>query len=128
MRTARAEDPAKFRRFIPPAQQHRYWLKCRYGITVNQWNELFVAQDGRCYLCGDPMTVQTAHLDHDHSCCSGMKACGACLRGLACQLCNQGIGQFGDDPERMRVVATNLEQANQKLRERRLAEQLGANA
>jgi hypothetical protein len=128
MRRRRQEDPDRFRTTQSKESQRRAWLKHRHGITSDQWDALFVEQAGRCYLCGDPMTVQSAHLDHDHSCCSGKRACGACLRGLACPLCNQGIGQFGDDPERMRVVATNLEQANQKLRERRLAEQLGANA
>ena len=49
-------------------------------------------------------------------CCRGERSCGTCIRGLACQRCNYGISQFGDDPERMRRVADNLEMANRALR------------
>lgn len=79
-------------------------------------------QQGCCYLCNEPLDMEAyraVHVDHDHSCCRGQKSCGTCIRGLACQKCNQGIGQFGDDPERMRRVADNLEMANRRLRELR---------
>lgn len=95
-----------------------YSMKHRHGITLEQWDELLTAQAGCCYLCNEPLVEGNIHVDHDHACCRGKRSCGSCIRGLACQKCNQGIGQFGDDPERMRRVADNLEMANRALRMR----------
>jgi hypothetical protein len=116
MRTKRQEEPTRFRASATPEKQRQYWLKHRHGITAERWEEMYLAQDGRCYLCEDAIDRSGMHLDHDHACCPGNRACGVCVRGLACQLCNQGIGQFGDDPDRMRRVADNLERANLRLR------------
>jgi hypothetical protein len=100
-------------------------LKYMYGITPERWQEMFDAQGGCCYLCGEPLDVDAKgrgvgiSTDHDHSCCRGRRSCGSCIRGLACMPCNAGIGNFGDDPERMRRVADNLEMANRRLRDTR---------
>lgn len=96
-------------------------LKYMYGITPRQWQEMFDAQAGCCYLCGEPLDTEAKSrgvgisIDHDHSCCRGRRSCGSCIRGLACMPCNAGIGNFGDDPGRMRRVADNLEMANRRL-------------
>lgn len=76
------------------------------------------AQMGCCYLCGEPLPVEPrkVHVDHDHSCCRGSRSCGTCIRGLACEACNTGVGMFGDDPDRMRRVADSLEMANARVR------------
>lgn len=104
-----------------------------YGLTPQRWQEMLTAQGGGCYLCGEPLDLEAArgiNVDHDHSCCRGRRSCGTCVRGLACHGCNAGIGNFGDDPERMRRVADNLEMANRRLRETRpiRANQTGSNA
>ena len=91
----------------------RYWLKHKFGLTVGQWDDMLIGQSGRCYLCEEPM-LGVIHIDHDRSCCPGKRSCGLCIRGLADQLCNQGIGQFGDDPVKMRKVASNLEAATSR--------------
>jgi len=78
-------------------------------------------QDNRCYLCQRKFgegKANTPHVDHDHSCCSGERTCGACIRGLACDNCNWGIGRFNDDPALMRRVAGALEAAQTRLKER----------
>lgn len=115
----RLEDPEKHRE--KARQQYgkhgrKYFLKWKFGLTLERWDEMLVEQSGRCYLCNDPMRPDFIHVDHDRDCCSGNKSCGSCIRGLACQWCNQGVGQFGDDPERMRRIADNLELANAKTR------------
>lgn len=88
---------------------HRYQLKSKYGIDPERWHAMLIAQSGRCYLCGDPMNPVDVSVDHDHGCCPGLKSCGGCVRGLACRWCNQGCGQFKDDPARMRRAADALE-------------------
>lgn len=63
------------------------------------YDELFRAQGGRCKICGDPPSpvrngAPRLHLDHDHR--TGR------VRGLLCGSCNNGLGNFRDDPERLR--------------------------
>jgi hypothetical protein len=48
-------------------------------------------QDGKCALCGEPLTEVSACLDHDHY--TGK------LRGVICRRCNVGIGFFKDSEE-----------------------------
>lgn len=93
----------------------RYQLKSKYGVTLEQWEEMYERQDQCCYLCLEPLPRAQVHIDHDHGCCSGKKSCGKCVRGLAHQKCNQGVGQFGDDPARLRLIADNLEAATKQL-------------
>ena len=96
----------------------RYQFKSKFGITLDDWDLMLRRQSGRCYLCENPLQGGRTdiHIDHDHACCPGRRSCGNCIRGLACQKCNQGVGQFGDDPDLMRRVAYNLEMANASLR------------
>jgi len=79
----------------------------RYGLTTEQHDEMLAAQNGRCAVCGalpDPEGKGPAsrlHVDHDHT--TGVH------RELLCCNCNQGIGHFGDDPDRMRAAAAYIE-------------------
>lgn len=119
-RHRRATDPqyAERQRELNRLHGRRYQFKSKFGITLDDWDRMLVAQTGRCYLCERPLGGErtSIHVDHDHACCPGKKSCGKCIRGLACQKCNQGIGQFDDDPQLMLMVAVNLEAANRRLR------------
>ena len=72
----------------------------RYGITIEQYNDLLDQQNNRCAICrqenedGKPF-----HIDHDHSCCKGIGSCGECVRGLLCSHCNWMLGYARDNPE-----------------------------
>lgn len=86
------------------------------GMTPEAWAALWVAQDGRCYLCGDELergkkNRRGPHIEHDHSCCGPHKSCRVCRRGLACADCNGAIGYAHDDPARLRRIADALEAA-----------------
>ena len=72
----------------------------RYGLTMDQFDDMVQAQGGKCAICATdkPGGSGMWHVDHDHSCCSTRKtSCGKCLRGLLCSRCNIGLGNFGDD-------------------------------
>lgn len=56
-------------------------------------------QGGRCVLCGT--SEATWHYDHDHE-------TGA-LRDVLCSKCNNGMGFFNDDPQRLRKAAEYIE-------------------
>lgn len=69
-----------------------YKLKERYGITLEQYNEMLDRQGGRCAICfRPPASRKKLGVDHDHK-------TGA-VRGLLCDYCNRGIAAFGDDVE-----------------------------
>jgi hypothetical protein len=112
-----------YRRNPRTSEQHKKMhLYTRYRMTPEQRAEMIAAQEGNCYLCGEPLDLKNprkVHIDHDHACCRGATSCGTCVRGIACDPCNRGIGYFGNDPERMRRVADNLEMANRQIRESR---------
>jgi hypothetical protein len=102
-------------------------LRYLYGLTAERLAEMAVKQEGLCYLCDEPLDFgkkRGVHVDHDHNCCRGKRSCGTCIRGLACADCNTGVGLFGDDPDRMRKVADNLEAANRRVRSQQPAQAL----
>jgi hypothetical protein len=78
----------------------------RYGITADRYNDMLSAQGGRCAICAQDAPL---HVDHDHACCpTPLRACGACVRGLLCSSCNNGLGRFRDSPEILAAAANYL--------------------
>lgn len=70
------------------ARRNRF-LKSRYGITLDTYNEMLASQGGVCKVCkGPPMHRGTYHVDHDHE--TGK------VRGLLCHKCNVALGMVGD--------------------------------
>jgi hypothetical protein len=95
-----------------------------YGLTPERFMQIFEEQKGCCYLCSEPLDLEAKrgmHIDHDHSCCRGASSCGDCVRGFACMLCNNGIGAFGDDPDRMERAAARLRAASAAVAARKAA-------
>ena len=67
-------------------------IKYRYGLSYEDWLQLWENQDGKCAICGKPFTEPSdAHIDHNHK--TGE------LRELLCKKCNFGISFFDDDPK-----------------------------
>lgn len=101
-----------------PEQHRRSRLKHRYGLTVEQYDAMFEAQDGRCAICLRPERVgpggkpRRLAVDHDHRCCPGRESCGACVRKLLCHDCNHGIGALGDDPEILERAAAYVREGS----------------
>ena len=79
----------------------RYQLKRKYGITPEHYDALLAEQDGGCAICGRaPRDDIALHVDHDH-------ATGA-IRGLLCFRCNNALGDFDDDHDRLGAALTYL--------------------
>lgn len=69
----------------------------KYGLSLNTFARMFVAQGGTCRIChSDPPLV----IDHDHD--TGK------VRGLLCGRCNSGLGFFRDDPLLLREAIRYL--------------------
>lgn len=90
-----------------PEKVRANWIKSRYGITIEQWDALLVAQSGRCEICTEPM--EQPGVDHDHACCPKQRSCGRCVRGLLCRRCNAWLGYVADDTDRMRAAIQYIE-------------------
>jgi len=80
----------------PKAYHLRWLLEKRYGITLEQYNEMVGVQGGRCAICnklpkGTSHTSRRLAVDHDHATNT--------VRGLLCGPCNTTIGLIEDRPE-----------------------------
>ena len=72
-------------------------LKSKYGISVEQYNDLLAMQEGVCALCRKEHKRRPLNVDHCH-------ATGR-IRGLLCDKCNLAIGLLDDNAELvLRVV------------------------
>lgn len=78
-------------------------LKKRFGITIDDYDEMLVAQDGRCAICSGPPSgrYKRFHVDHDHVTDE--------IRALLCHHCNVALGLAEDDPRLLRAMADYLE-------------------
>jgi len=84
-RSRYANDPA--RREANRRASRVVKLRQRYGITVEEYERLFVQQGGLCVICRRTSTDgRSLAVDHDH-------ATGR-VRGLLCVTCNVRIGQI----------------------------------
>ena len=95
-----------------------------HGMYPEDWARIWEAQNGQCYLGGEPLDElgpRFVHVDHDHSCCPIHFSCPVCRRGLACHNCNTLIGLAGDDPDRLRRIADALEAAQAAVENRKAA-------
>ncbi len=79
-------------------------LKQNYGISLEEYEAMVAAQDGKCAVCGripaGKHNQGCLHVDHNHR--TGK------VRGLLCSQCNRGLGFFGDSSETLLRAATYL--------------------
>jgi hypothetical protein len=104
-----------------PVARWEHGLKYRHGMSAAAWSAMWDEQNGRCYLCEQPMDgsrPKSVHIDHDQSHCPPRRSCAACRRGLAHNSCNRALSAACDDPSWFRRFADNLEAANAAARQR----------
>ena len=88
-------------------EQTRLARFTKYGITEDHYNQMLREQENACAVCREEFT-NTPAIDHDHSCCPGIRSCGECIRGLLCSNCNHGLGKFKDDTARLQAAIEYL--------------------
>jgi hypothetical protein len=82
------------------AHYARDWqLQKKYGITLEEFEAWWIAQCGKCGICGIDMRMplkkrgqplDVVAVDHCHKTNK--------VRGLLCNACNKGLGMFNDNP------------------------------
>lgn len=80
-------------RTMEEVRQRRLKVQVRqFGLTTDQFQDMYDRQDGRCAICGQlPKGKRSINIDHDHD-------TGA-VRELLCTPCNVGLGFLNDDPD-----------------------------
>lgn len=88
----------------------RDWhLKNKYGISLEEYEEMLQAQDGRCAICGMTFDLEyipdSPRVDHNHT-------TGA-VRELLCQRCNTGIGMLQESEDILTSAIDYLRRHNE---------------
>jgi len=68
-------------------------LKRKFGLTIEDWNKMFEAQEGKCDICKVHQSELPRRLCVDHNHITGK------VRKLLCNDCNTGMGLLKDNPE-----------------------------
>ena len=78
------------------------YLRRNYGLSLEQFNEMFKRQDGCCAICGTHQSKlrKSLAVDHDHKTLK--------VRELLCIRCNGGIALFMDSIENMEKAINYL--------------------
>lgn len=72
-----------------PHKRRAAHLKRTYGITLEEYDAMYLKQKGLCAIC--QKSFAKLFIDHCHK--------TEKIRGLLCVKCNAGIGQFEDNVE-----------------------------
>lgn len=74
-------------------QIKNYSLKLKYGISIEEYDNLLLKQNGKCAICETVKNSVNRALAVDHNHKTNR------VRGLLCDKCNDGIGRFNDSVE-----------------------------
>ena len=86
-------------------RKRRWCIKRTYGITIEQYNEMLISQNGMCLICGKEETrtrkkkVTQLVVDHSHK--TGK------VRGLLCAICNGRLGWYEKCQEKIKSYLKN---------------------
>jgi hypothetical protein len=99
----RVEANKKYRGRFPKKYQimNRISNLKRAGWTIEKVDECLKKQRNSCAICHTSFESVKMHADHEHS-------IPPISRELLCGLCNKGLGQFLDSPERLESAAMYL--------------------
>jgi hypothetical protein len=81
-------------------------IKRLYGITLDIYDAMMIAQGGCCAICSTSLDEGHLHVDHDHE--TGE------VRGLLCRSCNIGIGVFKENKTLLLLAIDYLEKYKKK--------------
>ena len=65
-----------------------YWLRKKYGITAEQFEQRLLEQNGKCFICSIDKSSSKKNLHVDHCHATGK------IRGILCHRCNTKLGWF----------------------------------
>lgn len=87
-------------------------LRESFGISLRQYEDMLIAQNGCCAICNQRETMKrkgkdvALAVDHCHE--------TGDIRGLLCTACNKGIGLFADSIKNLQSAASYLAKHKEK--------------
>lgn len=98
---------AKKRRINNPIKAKETNLKCKFGISFQEYQDLIKGQQFLCAACHtDLKALPTNEIQVDHNHTTGA------IRAILCGPCNRALGLLGDDPIRVKKLATYISKFN----------------
>jgi hypothetical protein len=85
----------KTRKNYSSISMKNYDLKKKYGIDINDYEALFIKQNGCCKIC--KVHISDANMKRKRNFCVDHCHKTNTIRGLLCDRCNRGIGLLKDD-------------------------------
>ena len=76
---------AEYREKYPELQRKTYYQR-EYGITISDFDDMYIEQGGCCAICGKHQSELNLRLNIDHCHKTGK------IRGLLCGNCNTSLG------------------------------------
>jgi hypothetical protein len=78
-----------------------------YGLTLEQYSNLFIKQNNKCGICGCVfINKKHTHIDHNHK--------TGTVRGLLCHGCNTAIGLFKESTNNLKSALKYLKKYSDK--------------
>jgi hypothetical protein len=84
-------------------------LKRKYGLTIEQYEELSSLWDNKCAICKNPPNRQSLDVDHCHKL--------GHVRGVLCDICNKILGMANDNTAILKDAIVYLEAYNETIKE-----------
>lgn len=84
-------------------RQKDYDLQRNYGISLEQYEEMFREQSSVCKICHTAKPEEKLAVDHCHD--TGK------VRGLLCSACNKGLGLFKDNEGYLQSAAKYIKES-----------------
>ena len=107
----KVERTKKSRKAHPEKHSEYGWrsrIKGTYGITEEDYSQMFIEQQGQCGICFSSLIYRdkATHIDHDHD--TGE------VRGLLCHGCNTAIGLLKEDIDVLASAINYLSETKKK--------------
>ena len=78
-------------------------IKYRHGISLKDYNKMFIKQNGRCAICEKPQSDFSRKFIVDHCHKTGR------IRDLLCYCCNTLLGKIENEPENLKKLLKYLD-------------------
>lgn len=101
-RICRNEKMKEYRKAQHPYDRKRRTrnsnLKRKFGITIDEYDEMLFGQGGKCKICQVSYTTLSQELNVDHNHSTGQ------IRGLLCSKCNTLVGYLEKNKHLLEVA------------------------
>ena len=104
----RIDENSKNYRKRHPGRHREFQLRQRYNLSVDEYNRLFISQNGCCAICGKHQSQLSSILCVDHHHITKK------IRGLLCKRCNLALGYIAGNIIILKQMMNYLSEAKEK--------------